>query len=82
MLTVLQFLSYNVLIGYGILGQFHFDPFMQWLVYTPFYALLIGDYLFYRRRPAVLMDTCQSWNFALEIGYLYRCRPWLPDHDL
>jgi Glycosyltransferase family 87 len=60
MLTVLQFLSYNVLIGYGILGQFHFDPFMQWLVYTPFYALLIGDYLFYRRRPAVLMDTCQA----------------------
>jgi len=41
MLTVLQFLSYNVLIGYGILGVFRFDPLMQWLVYAPFYVLLI-----------------------------------------
>ncbi len=45
MLTVLQFLSYNVLIGYGILGVFRFDPFMQWLVYGPFYALLILGWL-------------------------------------
>jgi alpha-1,6-mannosyltransferase len=44
LLTVLQFLSYNVLIGYGILGQFKFDPLMQWLVYAPFYALLIGNW--------------------------------------
>ena len=34
MLTVLQFLSYNVLIGYGILAVFKFDPLMQWLVYA------------------------------------------------
>ncbi|HXJ11002.1 MAG TPA: glycosyltransferase 87 family protein [Candidatus Limnocylindrales bacterium] len=50
LLTVLQFLSYNVLIGYGILGQFKFDPVMQWLVYAPFYALLIGQYLARRIR--------------------------------
>ena len=50
MLTVLQFLSYNVLIGYGILGQFNFDPFLQWLVYVPFYALLLGAWLLRRNR--------------------------------
>jgi alpha-1,6-mannosyltransferase len=44
MLTVLQFLSYNVLIGYGILGVFKFDPLMQWLVYAPFYALLTANW--------------------------------------
>jgi len=48
LLTVLQFLSYNVLIGYGILGQFHFDPLFQWLVYVPFYALLIAGWLLHR----------------------------------
>jgi hypothetical protein len=50
LLTVLQFLSYNVLIGYGILGQFKFDPLMQWLVYVPFYALLLGGRLLNRFR--------------------------------
>lgn len=49
MLTVLQFLSYNVLIGYGILGVFKFDPLMQWLVYAPFYVLLIAHWLYTRR---------------------------------
>jgi hypothetical protein len=44
--TALQFLSYNVLIGYGILGEFKFDPLMQWLVYAPFYAVLVGDWWF------------------------------------
>jgi len=50
MLTVLQFLSYNVLIGYGILGVFRFDPQLQWLVYGPFYALLVGQWLYERKR--------------------------------
>jgi alpha-1,6-mannosyltransferase len=50
LLTVLQFLSYNVLIGYGILGQFKFDPLMQWLVYAPFYALLISHWFLHRKR--------------------------------
>jgi alpha-1,6-mannosyltransferase len=49
MLTVLQFLSYNVLIGYGILGVFKFDPLMQWLVYAPFYVLLVGNWLYGRK---------------------------------
>jgi alpha-1,6-mannosyltransferase len=50
MLTVLQFLSYNVLIGYGILGVFRFDPRMQWLVYAPFYLLLVAHWLYSRKR--------------------------------
>ena len=54
MLTVLQFLSYNVLIGYGILGVFVFDPFMQALVYVPFYILLVGTFLYERwKRKAI-----------------------------
>ena len=54
MLTVLQFLSYNVLIGYGILGVFKFDPLMQWLVYAPFYLLLMLNWFHAskRERPA------------------------------
>lgn len=54
MLTVLQFLSYNVLIGYGILGVFRFDPLMQWLVYAPFYTLLAGHWWYARRNPGAL----------------------------
>ncbi len=50
MLTVLQFLSYNVLIGYGILGVFQFDPRMQWLVYAPFYLLLFAQWIYARKR--------------------------------
>jgi len=53
LLTVLQFLSYKVLIGYEILGQFKFDPLMQWLVYVPFYVLLIGEWLVNRKRGGV-----------------------------
>ncbi len=41
LLTVLQFLSYNVLIGFQATGRWHFDPFFQWLTYGPFYALLL-----------------------------------------
>jgi len=52
MITVLQFLSYKVLIGYGILGIFKFDPFLQWLVYAPFYLLLIAWWLHTRNRTA------------------------------
>jgi alpha-1,6-mannosyltransferase len=50
MLTVLQFLSYNVLIGYGTLGVFQFDLRMQWLVYAPFYLLLAAHWLYARKR--------------------------------
>ncbi|HEY1468409.1 MAG TPA: glycosyltransferase family 87 protein [Candidatus Acidoferrum sp.] len=50
MATVLQFLSYNVLIGYGILGEFKFDPLIQWLVYAPFYGVLVGNWWFGRKK--------------------------------
>jgi len=45
LLTILQFLSYKVLINYRINGIWHFDPFFQWLTYAPFYALLLGGLL-------------------------------------
>jgi len=45
LLTVLQFLSYNVLIGYQATGHWHFDSTMQWLTYGPFYALLLWQVL-------------------------------------
>src|SRR5437879_5295761 len=41
LLTVLQFLSYNVLIGYQTTGSWHFDPLLQWLTYGPFYLWLL-----------------------------------------
>jgi alpha-1,6-mannosyltransferase len=54
LVTILQFLSYKVLIEYQINGIWHFDPFFQWLTYAPFYALLIGEMLLnWHRRPAV-----------------------------
>ncbi len=49
LLTVLQFLSYNVLIDFQANGRWHFDPFIQWLTYVPFYALLLWQAL--RRGP-------------------------------
>jgi len=45
LLTVLQFLSYNVLIDYAATGRWHFDPTLQWLTYAPFYALLLWQAL-------------------------------------
>ncbi len=50
LLTVLQFLSYNVLVDYGINGRWHFDPFFQWLCYGPFYATLILEWIWGQRR--------------------------------
>ncbi|MFZ0335040.1 MAG: glycosyltransferase 87 family protein [Candidatus Acidiferrales bacterium] len=38
LLTILQFLSYSVLIDYRILGTWRWSPLMLWLVYAPFYA--------------------------------------------
>jgi hypothetical protein len=56
LLTVLQFLSYNVLIDYQISGRWHFDPFLQWLTYGPFYAVLMWQALRSRQQG--------SWNAA------------------
>ncbi|HEY4742336.1 MAG TPA: glycosyltransferase 87 family protein [Candidatus Acidoferrales bacterium] len=41
LLTVLQFLSYQVLIDYSASGRWHFDPRYVALTYAPFYALLL-----------------------------------------
>ena len=43
LLTVLQFLSYHVLIGYAATGAWRFDPFYLWLEYAPFYVLLAAQ---------------------------------------
>ena len=42
LLTILQFLSYHVLIGYAAVGVWKFDPLFLWLTYAPFYALLLA----------------------------------------
>lgn len=60
MLTVLQFLSYNVLISYGILGVFAFSPLQQWLVYAPFYLLLVVHWLYSRTRTPRTFSTVQT----------------------
>jgi alpha-1,6-mannosyltransferase len=49
LLTVLVCLSYNVLIPYRILGEWRFDPALQWLTYAPFYALLAAQAFLPRR---------------------------------
>jgi len=41
LLTVLQFLSYHVLIDYQASGAWHFQPFFLWLTYGPFFALAL-----------------------------------------
>ncbi|MGB6545487.1 MAG: glycosyltransferase 87 family protein [Candidatus Acidiferrales bacterium] len=49
LLTVLLCLSYNVLIPYGILGEWRFSPELQWLMYGPFFALLLAQAFLPRR---------------------------------
>lgn len=49
LLTILQILSYEVLIDYQALGEWHFRPAMLWLTYGPFYALLLWHQLRARR---------------------------------
>jgi hypothetical protein len=41
LLTVLQFLSYHVLLDYQATGAWRFQPLYLWLTYGPFYGLLI-----------------------------------------
>lgn len=60
LLTILQFLSYNVLIDYGINGKWHFDPFFQWLVYAPFYALLLAQFALSRKKKPILPEQAQT----------------------
>lgn len=49
LLTILQFLSYHVLIDYQILGTWHWNPKMVFLTYAPFYALLLWQQIRRRR---------------------------------
>ena len=58
LLTVLQFLSYNVLIDYQATGRWHFDPLFQWLIYGPFYALLLWQAL--RRSPERALPVAKA----------------------
>jgi alpha-1,6-mannosyltransferase len=43
LLTILQFLSYHVLIDYQAFDRFQFQPFFLWLTYGPSYALLLAQ---------------------------------------
>jgi hypothetical protein len=51
LLTVLQFLSYHVLIGYYASGAWQFRPEMLWLTYGPFYALLLWQAVKSKKSP-------------------------------
>jgi alpha-1,6-mannosyltransferase len=57
LLTILQFLSYHVLIGYRILGEWHWSPLMIWLEYAPFYAWLGWETIAARRSARRSADT-------------------------
>ena len=57
LLTILQFLSYSVLIGYGIVGTWHWSPLMLWLEYAPFYGWMGWQLLIASRRVHKLTST-------------------------
>jgi len=61
LLTVLQFLSYHVLIAYQANGTWHFQPFYLWLTYGPFYALLLWRLI---RPPQPSVSSGSAWQRA------------------
>jgi alpha-1,6-mannosyltransferase len=61
LLTVLQFLSYSVLIEYGTLGTWHWSPLMIWLEYAPFYAWLGWQML---RAQSVRLSASNDKKFS------------------
>jgi alpha-1,6-mannosyltransferase len=61
LLTVLQFLSYHVLIDYQANGTWHFQPFYLWLTYGPFYALLLWRMI---RPPQPTVPSGSAWQRA------------------
>jgi hypothetical protein len=62
LLTVLQFLSYHVLINYQASAVWHFQTEYLWLTYGPFYVLLLWRWLF---PPKVEETTGRSaWQKA------------------
>jgi hypothetical protein len=60
LLTVLQFLSYEVLIEYSASGRWHFDPRYVALTYAPFYALLLWQAYRDRRRATAVAHEVGS----------------------
>jgi hypothetical protein len=56
LLTMLQFLSYKIFINYRAYGDWHFDPFFQWLCYGPFYGLLAWEFLRRKRSLKTLQQ--------------------------
>lgn len=57
LLTVLQLLSYHVLIDYQASGAYHFKPFYLWLTYGPFYALLLWRLIWPPQSPATVIPS-------------------------
>jgi len=49
--TATIFLSYDVLIGYKVLGTWQYDPALAWLEYAPVFALLVLGWLRGRVAP-------------------------------
>jgi alpha-1,6-mannosyltransferase len=45
LLTILQFLAYHTLVGYGILGIWRWSPLMICLIYAPFFGVFIWELL-------------------------------------
>lgn len=58
LLTILQFLSYHVLIGYQAFGRFEFQPFFLWLTYGPSYAMLLWQV--FRKGGTVISDRTRA----------------------
>ena len=48
--TTTIFLSYDVLIGYKVLGTWQYDPALAWMEYAPVFALLATSWISGRRR--------------------------------
>ena len=65
LLTVLQFLSYHVLIQYQASGTWYFQPFFLWLTYGPFYAWLIWRAI----RPAHAEASAAAWSTAADPAF-------------
>ncbi len=61
LLTVLQFLSYHVLLDYQANGAWHFQPFYLWLTYGPFYAMLLWRFI---RPPQSSAPSGSAWQRA------------------
>ncbi|MCL4524640.1 MAG: glycosyltransferase 87 family protein [Acidobacteria bacterium] len=63
LLTVLQSLSYHVLIAYQASGAYHFQPFYLWLTYAPFYAVLLAFFIWPPPPPVNLGSAWQRAAF-------------------